>query len=56
MVDCFIVVDIEAIAVDEVNGFLYWSEGKSRGSTIKRATLDGGNTTDIVGAGKLYVT
>ena len=49
LVDCFFLGSIGATAVDEVNGFLYWSDG----SMIKRSTLTGGHITVIRDVGKL---
>ena len=51
-VDCFFVGRaLEATAVDEVNGFLYWGHR----NTLKRATLMGDNTTDIIKMSKLHL-
>ncbi len=50
-VDCFFVGSaLEAMAVDEVYGFLYWGQG----NTLKRATLMGDNTKDIIKMSKLH--
>ena len=38
-----------AVAVDEDNGFMYWSDGYH----IKQSTLDGTYIKDVVNAGKL---
>ena len=58
-IGCFFLVGhVRAIAVDDVNGFVYWGETNSQfGSTrnaIKRATLKGDDITIIVDGGKLY--
>ena len=52
LVICFFVGESEALAVDEVNGFLYWDDE----ATIKRSTLKGNNVKDILDAGgKLHL-
>ena len=42
--------DTNAITVDEIHGFVYWSD---RGvAKVRRATLDGFNQRDIYNASK----
>ena len=41
-------VDVDAMAADEVNGFIYWSEGYN----IKQSTLNGNYIKSVVDAGK----
>ena len=48
---CLFVGYVQAIAVDEINGFLYWGNG----ALIERATLKGDNTTVIIDTGKLQL-
>ena len=60
----FVVCEFEgvvtSIAVDDVNGFVYWGdvtfESTSSKKTIKRATINGDDITVIVDAGKLRIT
>ena len=42
---------VRAVAVDEVNGFMYWSDG----ALIKQSTLDGTYIKDVVRAGKCNI-
>ena len=52
LVICFFVGESDALAVDEVNGFLYWNDE----GTIKRSTLKGNNAKDILDTGgKLHI-
>jgi len=49
---CFIIVDdMIAVAVDEVHGFLYWSDYAD--TRVKRAKLDGTNLSVVYHPGVL---
>ena len=50
MLYCVSVGDAESVAVDEVNGFVYFGHS---GGNITRVTLDGSSTKDIFSTGKL---
>ena len=60
MVVCVFEGEVTSIAVDNVNGFVYWGDVTYTFSysayAIKRATLKGDDITVIVDAGKSHIT
>ena len=49
--DDYVVVDsINAVTVDEIHGFVYWSD--EHGARVRRATLEGSNHMDIYNSTK----
>ncbi len=60
IVVCDFAGEVTSMAVDDVNGFLYWSDLSytiaSEKYVIKRATLKGDDITVIIDAGKSHIT